>query len=333
LFFGWADVGPLPNLLNRRNFIARVNRWALQHQAPVITERMLQDWNEEGVFQAAFTFHGDGDRTPKWRFDYRHYHRALLICRLKKLGRDRFSELRAILWFRGVEIPGGPPRDDLAAEFARAVKALLRPISSTYQPILDGTDDPKAIRRLRKQLGEQHPIFKGTFLEAEDDRIIASYGEGRFGNPQVVLTQFENHVVSEIAAEWGMDQNAIVPAHWPGGIMANPAEMENGGIVLIQTATDEQLDAARNIYWLFLRSPSLINFLEGNGLSGELKLTKELMGSIPILKKSIQTIPAWSLFLLVNFLAVQKQAPEEAELIQKFQKSNIINGLKPTDVV
>lgn len=303
-------------LICRQDFIDRVNRWADAHHAPGLTDRMLEDWNEECVFPAGISILGSNSEVPIRFYNWRHYLHALLICRLKKNGQKRFAQIRIALWFRGLDIAGGVPKDDLAAEYERAIKKLLVPINSTYVPTFDKDENDNRFRRLRKQLGEQSPVFRNTILEARDNWLMAGYLEGRYGEPQKGLRDFENAVLGRVAAEWGMNGGTIPEVSWPAGLMANPDETVNPGISLLLNSRDEELNAAREIYLAFLALPQLMGFMEAAGLGGNLELTRQFCSPIPHLKYSVRQTPAWRLFLLVYFLTFQKQDPERAKLIR-----------------
>jgi hypothetical protein len=270
---------------------------------------------------------GSNSGIPLWFYNWRHYFHALLICRQKKLGQKRNAELRIALWFSGIDIPGGPPRNDLAAEFARAIKTLLRPIHSTYEPTCDGNEKPNRAARLLKQLGEQAPIFKGTILELSSEQILSGYKEGRYCESQKALRDYENNTLGQIADEFGLKADSIPEINWPPGLMAHPADGENAGVTLIQSATDAELNIVRSIYRAFLRLPDFVDVLDAIGLGGNLKATREISAPIPMLKESVRAIPAWRLFLLVNFLAYQKQEPELAKSAGNANLSHIINAL------
>jgi hypothetical protein len=288
---------------------------------------MLEDWNEESVFPAGVLGVGGNSGIPIWFYNWKHYFRALIICRLKGQGRKRFSEIRVILWFRGIDIPGGPPREDLASEFARCIKNLLRPISSTYEPTCNEDEDKARATRLRQQLGPQSPLFKNTFLEARDDWMLAGYKEGRFDEPQKIVSDFENDILRQLTAELGMDRQAVPEIDRPTGLMAHPDECENGGISLIRNSSDPELNGAREMCRAFLALPSLMKSMGAIGWGDKSKIVRELSATIPALKNSARVIPAWRLILLVNFLSFQKQDPDGANSIRNVDLFNNINEL------
>jgi hypothetical protein len=123
--------------------------------------------------------------------------------------------------------------------------------------------------------------------------------------------------IDELLVEWDLDRNGMPEIYWPPGLIADPDENGNTAIALIKNASDDELNQAREIFWAFMSLPSLLDLLGAAGPSGELKFTRELSVPISALKKSIIQIPAWRLVLLVNFLAFEKQAPDQSQLIKR----------------
>jgi len=154
-------------LFKRQEFIDRVNRWAEANHAPGVTDRMLEDWNEESIFPRAIVRPPEFGQPPLWYFNWRYYYRALVICQLKRDGQKRFSELRVTLWFRGIEIPGGPPRLDMSSEYERCCNSLLRQINTPYIPTCDENEDSKRVATLLRQMGKVSPLLAISFLKSD----------------------------------------------------------------------------------------------------------------------------------------------------------------------
>jgi hypothetical protein len=182
--------------MNRAEFIERVNARAKVRYCQAVTLRMLEDWNEEGLFPTAQASGGGRANQPDWILNSGHYRRALQICRLKSQGVARFTALRAALWLRGVEIPPGLPRKDIADEYERLRKDALRRVSSPYIP---GYADPQQRRKeatLLRQFGPLASVLNVALLAIPPEALLDAYRSARFGDPHLLFSEAVNRHAS-----------------------------------------------------------------------------------------------------------------------------------------
>src|SRR6185503_2792478 len=128
--------------LKKQSFIEQVNRWAIRHNAPTVNARMLEDWNEKAIFPPAVAIQIEPGKVPEWHFGRQHYRRALIICRLKRGGIERYSAIRVVLWL--IRMEQLPPIEDLIDEYERVAKQLVAGISSAFDPGISGLVGKKA---------------------------------------------------------------------------------------------------------------------------------------------------------------------------------------------
>lgn len=249
-------------LLNKFSFIERVNAWALAHNAPTVTARMIEDWNEEAVFPPAVSVSTENKSVPEWRYGHIHYRRALVICRLKRQGIIRYTAIRAMLWLYGMEAL--PPIEDLAIESARQGKQLVAGISSTFNPSVEGTTGKKADTLIR-QMGELSPHLDVEGIRPSKELLLDGYQAGRFGGPHQDIAPFLKQLLLQaFGEEFPIGELKIARiTNLMSGLMGSADEIENSGDALIRAASFEALNRARRYVSFFVNSmPQAISLLK-----------------------------------------------------------------------
>jgi hypothetical protein len=285
-------------LLDKPSFIERVNTWAQAHNAPGVTARMLEDWNEEAVFAPALSIPSGDKSAPEWRYGRIHYRRALVICRLKRQGLTRYSAIRATLWLLGMERL--PPVEDLAIEWARQSKQLVAGISSTIDPSIEGISGKKTDTLIR-QMGELSPHLDVEGIRPSKEFLLDGYQAGRFGGTHQDIIPFVNQfLLRAFGKECQIGELNLAPVtNLMSGLMGSADEIDNSGDALIRAVGSEALNRARRYVTLFVNStPQGIALLKSlNILNAE--TIDELSPPFLAVARAAELDPRWRLVMLV----------------------------------
>lgn len=295
----------MPVLLSKHDFIARLNAWAVARRAPAVSGRMLEDWNEEDIFPAAISVTIPGQSNPAWRYGACHYRRALIICRLKRLKINRYSEIRAALWLMGTA--DFVPVEDLVAEIDRMQRQIVAQISSSFDPGIEGFEGRNA-HTLVKQMGAIATVLDIDGIKPSRSLLLDLYQAGRFGRPHQDLAPIIQQRVAELSDHSiFLEQVAIGPLTTVmTGFLSGADEGSNAGIELIREAKIDNLNKARDLVLVFVNNLGLaISFLQSQHFPAGINWGK-LASPYLMVARAARFDPRWRITLLLSFLMLEK---------------------------
>jgi hypothetical protein len=243
----WPRHGPdfrsaIGDGMNGEEFLARVNARAKARYGTELKKRELRDLIDEDIVPGPKPM----GRRREWRC-WRRYRRALEVCRHKGRGAKRRSDIRFRQYLDGRAVPLDLLRQDVASEFARARKLLLRPMVHDAGPRV--TNSARRLKTLTRHVGEASPAILPKGFSYTKEEPVAAYDAMRFGQGGAGFHEILCGILGRLEfPEASRRAFATLLSRLLVGFFGDLDEVERSALEAIDGSSLEQFAHTRDLY-------------------------------------------------------------------------------------
>lgn len=214
------------------DFLRRINKWAIAHNALPLTPRQLRDLVDEGIVEGPTRQPQLGRRTPKWDWDRRSYRQVLHALRLRSQGAKSFAEIRSVVWIRSTCEFSDRFRTDILKSYKLVRSEAIRASGTDAGPV---TGKEAALARnatMARRLGQPSPLLRPPAFEFPSPLIVGTYDEMRFGAEGDDANSLARVLVESLGLPDGLVNELLkdlgsTPQDAFAGIIGDPGEVQN----------------------------------------------------------------------------------------------------------